>query len=226
MMSLEGPVDKLELVIGNKAYSSWSLRPWLVLKHIGATFSETRISLYVPGSKKEMLRHAGSGKVPALKHGALSIWDSLAICEYLAERFPAAQLWPESVAERAEARSVSAEMHSGFTAIRSAMPFNCRARGRHVMRTQDVDTEIKRVGEIWNGCRARHQTQGPWLFGRFTIADAMFAPVALRFVTYGVELAGSAREYMDTVETHPPVQEWIAAAREEQEVIESSEVGK
>ena len=219
-------MEKLELVIGNKAYSSWSLRPWLALKHTGALFGETRISLYVQGSKKEMLRHAGSGKVPVLKQGALSIWDSLAICEYLAESFPAARLWPESMAERAEARSISAEMHSGFTHVRSAMPFNCRARGRHVMRTPDLDNEIKRVEEIWNGCRARHQTQGPWLFGSFTIADAMFAPVALRFVTYGVELIGSARAYMDTVETHLPVQEWIAAAREEREVIESSEVGK
>ena len=219
-------MDKLELVIGNKVYSSWSLRPWLALKHAGVAFSEIRISLYVPGSKKEMLRHAGSGKVPILKHGALSIWDSLAICEYLAESFPAARLWPESVAERATARSISAEMHSGFTTIRSTMPFNCRARDRHVMRTPDVDAEVKRVEEIWNGCRARHQTQGPWLFGRFTIADAMFVPVALRFVTYGVELAGPARDYMDTVETHPPVQEWIASAREEREVIESSEVGK
>lgn len=218
-------MDKLELVIGNKAYSSWSLRPWLALKHAGVTFSETRISLYVQGSKKEILRHAGAGKVPILKHGALTVWDSLAICEYLAESFPAARLWPESVAERAEARSISAEMHSGFTGIRSTMPFNCRARDRHVMRTPDVDGEIKRAEEIWNGCRARHQTQGPWLFGRYTIADAMFAPVALRFLTYGVELAGPARDYMDTVEIDPPMQEWIAAAREEREVIESSEVG-
>lgn len=219
-------MDKFELVIGNKNYSSWSLRPWLVLKHLGVAFNETRIVLYVQGSRKEMLRHAGSGKVPVLKHGALSVWDSLAICEYLAERFPDARLWPESVAERAEARSLSAEMHSGFTNIRSAMPFNCRARDRHVTRTTEVDAEIKRVEDIWNGCRARHQTQGPWLFGRFTIADAMYAPIALRFVTYSVELTGPAREYMDTVETHPPVQEWIAAGREEQEVIESSEVGK
>lgn len=219
-------MDKLELVIGNKAYSSWSLRPWLALKHVGVAFSETRISLYLPGSREEMLRHAGSGKVPVLKHGTLNVWDSQAICEYLAERFPAARLWPESVAERAEARSIAAEMHSGFTNIRGAMPFNCRARGRQVTRTRDVDNEVKRVEEIWNGCRGRHQAQGPWLFGRFTITDAMFAPVALRFVTYGVELTGAARGYIDTVETHPPVQEWIAAAREEPEVIESSEVGK
>lgn len=220
-------METLRLIIGNKAYSSWSLRPWLALKHTGVSFAETRVVLYVPGSRKEMLKHAGSGKVPVLKDGTLTVWDSLAICEYLAEKFPAAGLWPQSAAERAEARSLSAEMHSGFTNIRSTMPFNCRARGRHIaIRTQEIEDEIRRVEEIWNGCRARHQTQGPWLFGRFSIADAMFAPVALRFVTYSVELTGAAREYIDTVETHPPVQEWIAAAREEQEVIESSEVGK
>jgi glutathione S-transferase len=219
-------LDKFELVIGNKNYSSWSLRPWLALKHTGAVFTETRIALYMPGFKKEVARHTGSGKVPVLKHGTLNLWESLAICEYLAELFPAAQLWPESAAERAEARSLSTEMHAGFTGIRGCMPFNCRVRDRRVLRTQDVENEIKRVEEIWNSCRARHQTQGPWLFGRFTIADAMFAPVALRFVTYGVELKGAAQEYMTTVETHAPVQEWIAAAREEREVIESSEVGK
>lgn len=218
-------MDKFELVIGNKNYSSWSLRPWLALKHAGATFTETHIALYMPGFKKELARHTGSGKVPVLKHGTLTVWESLAICEYLAEKFPAAQLWPESAAERAEARSLSTEMHAGFTGIRRCMPFNCRARDRHVTRTPEVDNEIKRVEEIWNRCRARHQTQGPWLFGSFTIADAMFVPVALRFVTYGVDLTGAAREYMDTVETHPPVLEWIAAAREEQEFIESSEVG-
>ena len=219
-------MDKFELVIGNKNYSSWSLRPWLALKHAGANFTETRIALYMTGFKKEVARHTGSGKVPVLKHGTLTVWESLAICEYLAELFPAAHLWPESAAERAEARSLSTEMHAGFTAIRGSMPFKCRVRDRHVTRTQEVDTEIKRVEDIWNSCRARHQTQGPWLFGRFTIVDAMFAPVALRFVTYGVELTGAAREYMTTVETHAPVQEWIAAAREEREVIESSEVGK
>ena len=219
-------MEKFELIIGNKTYSSWSLRPWLVLKHLGATFTETRVVLYVPGFKKEILRHSGSGRVPILKHGALTIWDSLAICEYLAEKFPAARLWPESIEERARARSLSAEMHSGFSLIRSLMPFNCRAEGRRVTRGPDVDGEIARVETIWNDCRDQHKAAGPWLFGRFTIVDAMYIPVALRFVTYGVQLKGAAREYVEWAHALPPVQEWIADARQEKEIMESSEVGR
>src|SRR5579871_3695707 len=125
-------MGKLELVIGNKAYSSWSLRPWLALKHVGVSFTETRVPLYVEGYKQLLLRHGPSGKVPVLKRGMLTIWDSLAICEYLAEVFPESQLWPKDQEIRAYARAMSAEMHSGFTAIRNAMPFNCRASGRKV----------------------------------------------------------------------------------------------
>ena len=219
-------MDKFELIIGNKAYSSWSLRPWLALKHAGADFIETRVPLYRQGFKKEILRYSPAGKVPALRHGERTVWDSLAICEYLAEQLPEAGLWPEDATERAHARSISAEMHAGFGALRSLMPFNCRTRGRRVSHTADLDSEIKRVEEIWSGCRTRHIAAGPWLFGGFTIADAMYAPVALRFVTYGVELAGAARDYVATVEAYPPVREWIDAAKTETEVIESSEVGK
>src|SRR5579864_3084021 len=124
---METRVDRLELVIGNKTYSGWSMRPWLALRHTGATFSETRIPLYVPGSKEKLLQQSPSGKVPALKHGSLTVWESLAICEYLTECFPEARLWPTAVDARAEARAVSTEMHAGFSRIREAMPFNCRA---------------------------------------------------------------------------------------------------
>lgn len=219
-------MDKLELIIGNKTYSSWSLRPWLVLKHVGTAFTETRVVLYVPGFKKEIMRYSGAGRVPVLKHGNLTIWDSLAICEYLAEKFPTARLWPDFLADRAEARSVSAEMHSGFNLIRSLMPFNCRADGRRVIRGPEVDGEIARVEAIWNHCRAQHKGGGPWLFGRFTIADAMYIPVALRFVTYGVQLRGEAQDYIEQAKAHPQVQEWIDDARQEKEVMESSEVGR
>lgn len=219
-------MDKLELIIGNKTYSSWSLRPWLVLKYVGTAFTETRVVLYVPGFKKEIMRYSGAGRVPVLKHGNLTIWDSLAICEYLAEKFPTARLWPDSLADRAEARSVSAEMHSGFNLIRSLMPFNCRADGRRVIRGPEVDGEIARVEAIWNHCRAQHKGGGPWLFGRFTIADAMYIPVALRFVTYGVQLRGEAQDYIEQAKAHPQVQEWIDDARQEKEVMESSEVGR
>jgi glutathione S-transferase len=219
-------MDKFELIIGNKAYSSWSLRPWLALKHADADFTETRVPLYVHGYKEELLKYAPSGKVPILKHGAVTVWDSLAICEYLAELFPQAQLWPEDPAVRALARAVSAEMHSGFTAIRGAMPFNCRARGRHVPIDADIQKEIDRVLALWRDCRAQHGKGGPWLFGRFSIADAMFIPVASRFVTYSVPLDTVAQIYADTALEHPAVREWFTAAQQETEVMISNEVGR
>ena len=219
-------MEKLELVIGNKAYSSWSLRPWLVLKEVGAEFVETRVPLYVHGYKEELLKHAPSGKVPILKHGAVTVWDSLAICEYLAELFPQAGLWPKDQAIRAAARAVSAEMHSGFSGIRSAMPFNCRARGRHVAISAEVQKEIERVLSVWRDCRRQYGKGGPWLFGRFSIADAMFIPMAGRFVTYSVPLDAVAQSYVDAALGHPAVREWTAAAMQETEVMISNEVGQ
>jgi glutathione S-transferase len=219
-------MDEFELVIGNKAYSSWSLRPWLALKHAGVAFTETRVPLYVHGYKEELLKYAPSGKVPVLKHGAVTVWDSLAICEYLAELFPAAELWPGGPAVRALARAVSAEMHSGFTAIRGAMPFNCRARDRKVPITAEIQKEIDRVQALWRDCRAQHGRGGPWLFGRFSIADAMFIPVAGRFITYSVPLDSVAQAYADAALDHPAVREWTAAALEETEVMISNEVGR
>ena len=219
-------MDTLELIIGNRTYSSWSMRPWLALRHIGVPFVETYVSLYVPGFKQKLLDYGGAGKVPMLRHGGSLIWDSLAICEYLAENFPAARLWPVDSQARALARALSAEMHSGFQGIRNVMPFNCRTRGRHVKWAMDVDAEIARVQEIWLGCRERYSNVGPWLFGNFSIADAMYIPVALRFVTYGVELKRAAREYVATAQALPAVQEWIAKASQEAEVLEASEVGK
>lgn len=219
-------MNNFELIIGNKAYSSWSLRPWLVLKQLGMDFAETRVPLYVHGYKEELLKHAPSGKVPILKHGTVTVWDSLAICEYLAELFPDAELWPRPAALRALARSVSAEMHSGFAAIRGAMPFNCRARGRHVPLTAEVQKEIDRVQALWRDCRAQHGKGGPWLFGRFSIADAMYIPVASRFITYSVPLEGAALAYAETALDHPAVREWIATAQQETEVMISNEVGR
>jgi glutathione S-transferase len=219
-------VDKLELVIGNKAYSSWSLRPWLVLKHLGVAFTEARVPLYVHGYKAELLKHGPSGKVPILKHGSVTVWDSLAICEYLAELFPNAGLWPVDGVARALARAASAEMHSGFTAIRDAMPFNCRAKGRRVPITAEIQKEIDRVLALWRSCREAHGRGGPWLFGRFTIVDAMYVPVALRFVTYTVPLDVVGQAYADASLNHAPVREWIAAAEHETEVMISNEVGR
>jgi glutathione S-transferase len=219
-------MEKFELIIGNKAYSSWSLRPWLVLEEAAADFIETRVPLYVHGYKEELLKYAPSGKVPILKHGAVTVWDSLAICEYLAELFPQAQLWPADAGVRAYARSVSAEMHSGFGAIRSTMPFNCRAKGRHVNITPEIQKEIDRVQSLWGDCRAQYGRGGPWLFGRFSIADAMYIPVASRFITYSVPLGVVAQSYADAALDHPAVRKWIAAAKQETEVMISNEVGR
>lgn len=219
-------MNKVTFVTGNKAYSSWSMRPWLALKHTGVVFEEIVVPLYVPGYKERLLQHSPAGKVPILKWNGQTVWDSLAICEFLAERFPKAELWPEDSAARAEARSVSAEMHSGFPVIRHDMPFNCRATGRRVAMSPELQAEITRVQVMWDSCLKRYAKTGPWLFGRFSIADCMYIPVALRFMTYGTSLAGAAGEYVRAVAQYSPVQEWIAAAKQENEVLESSEVGR
>lgn len=219
-------MGKFKLVIGNKAYSSWSLRPWLVLKQMGVAFTETRVPLYVHGYKEELLKYGPSGKVPILKHDAVTVWESLAICEYLAEIFPEAELWPKPAEARALARSVSTEMHSGFPAIRGAMPFNCRARDRKVPITAEIQKEIDRVQALWRDCRAQYGKGGPWLFGRFSIADAMYIPVAGRFITYSVPLDTVARAYADAALDHPAVREWFADAMQETEVMISNEVGR
>lgn len=209
----------LTLTIGNKNYSSWSLRPWLLLKQAGIPFREHYIPIRSDEWKKQILDHSPSGKVPVLRHGTIRVWDSLAICEYLAECFPDKQLWPAEIAARAEARSVSAEMHSGFQALRQNMFMNIRRRMPTRGRTPETLADIERITAIWNGCRARHHTQGPFLFGRFSIADAMYAPVSLRFQTYDVVVDGAAGEYSRTLLTLPAMQEWIAAAHTEKEQL-------
>jgi glutathione S-transferase len=197
------------------------------LRRTGQPFREIVVPLYIPGYKELLLKHSPAGKVPVLRHGRRVIWDSLAICEYLAEQFPQSELWPQDGDARAVARSISAEMHSGFAAIRQAMPFNCRATGRRLAAySAELLAELDRVQEIWRDARSRFGGNGPWLFGQFCIADAMFAPVALRFVTYGPQLDEVAQAYVAAVQAHPPVQEWIKAAELEVEIIRSSEVGE
>jgi glutathione S-transferase len=209
----------LTLVIGNKNYSSWSLRPWLALTHAGATFEEIRIPLYRPESKAAILAHSPSGKVPLLKDGPVAVWDSLAICEYVNERFPAARLWPADAAPRAEARAVSAEMHSGFANIRTDLPMNLRRAPSRPPIRPEVHAEIERVLAIWRGCRARNAGAGPFLFGAFTIADAMFAPVVTRFVSYDIAVGGLERGYMNAVLALPAMRAWTAAALAETEIL-------
>ena len=213
----------LTLIIGNKNYSSWSLRPWLLLRQAGIPFEEVRIPLYAPGSTEALAAWSPSGKVPALHDGDLRVWDSLAICEYLAERFPEKQLWPADAAARAVARSVSAEMHAGFAALRQHMSMNIRARRPGQGRTPECLADVERILAIWTDCRARFGSGGDFLFGRFSIADAMYAPVALRFQTYGVALTGAAKDYADAVLALPAVREWVADGVAETERIAAFE---
>jgi glutathione S-transferase len=213
------------LVIGNKNYSSWSLRPWLLLRELGIPFQELRIALYTPEGREALARYSPAGRVPVLRVGATVIWDSLAICEHAAELDSQRRAWPEDATARAVARSVCAEMHSGFAALRQALPMNCRASGRRVSISEPVARDIARIQEIWRGCRSEFGRSGPWLFGHFSIADAMYAPVALRFATYGIECDPVGAAFVREVCAHPAVQEWVAAARAEPEVIPDYELG-
>lgn len=203
----------LRLVIGNKNFSSWSLRPWLVLKQAGLPFEEIRLDIYKPDARSEILKHSPSGKVPCLFDDELQIWDSLAICEYLAERQPT--LWPAERAARARARSVSAEMHSGFAALRNSMSMDICARKPGQGRNAESQADVARIIDIWEECRARPALQGAFLFGAWSIADAMFAPVVWRFETYGVDLPRAARAYADAMLELPAMKEWAAGARAE-----------
>jgi len=213
----------MKLVIGNKNYSSWSLRPWLALRVAQIPFEEVRIPLYQPDSKARQLGYAPSGKVPVLIDGGLKIWDSLAIAEYLAERFPERGLWPAELGARAWARSISAEMHAGFAALRSQMPMNCRGHFPGCGQSDVVRAEIERIVSIWRECRERYAENGPFLFGAFSNADAFYAPVATRFLTYEVALPPVCRTYVDAVIALPAMQEWYAAAIVESERLEHSE---
>jgi glutathione S-transferase len=211
-------MTKLTLVIGNKNYSSWSLRPWLAMKQAGLEFAEVRIPLDCPTTHEEIRRYSPSGKVPVLIDGDLKVWESLAICEYVAERF-ANDLWPADVAERAIARSICAEMHAGFQNLRENMPMDCRNRYPGEGMTPGVEAEIDRIFAIWRECRQKFGTGGNMLFGKFTVVDAMFAPVVMRFVTYEVKLDSEAKAYAGAILALPAIQEWLAAASRESESI-------
>lgn len=212
------------LYIGNKNYSSWSLRGWLMAKAAGITFEEVLIRLRQPNTKAEVLRHSPSGRVPALVHRDVSIWESLAIGEYLAELFPDAQLWPQDRGARAVARAVSTEMHAGFSALRTHFPMNMRSSFPNRASTPEVQADVDRINAIWHDCRTRFGKGGAFLFGTtFGNADAMYAPVVTRFRTYKVELDPGAQAYCDAVWAYPPMQEWAAAAKNEPWVFEDSE---
>ena len=206
------------LVVGSKQLSSWSLRPWLLMKQAGIGFEDVVILLDQPDTKAKIAKYSPSGKVPLLKHGSLTVWDSLAIAEYLNERHPEKQLWPADATARAHARSASAEMHSSFRDLRLALPTQFALTGLVPEISGPTAADIRRIAEIWTSCRKQFGAGGPFLFGAFCIADAMFAPVASRFTTYGTKLSafgddGSAEAYRVMLMGLPAMRDWIAAAK-------------
>ena len=204
----------LKLVLGDRNYSSWSLRPWLAAKQAGIAFEEIPIHLHGPNARADIQRYSPSGKIPCLLDGETVIWDSLAICEYLAEQAPI--LWPSERKLRAEARSIAAEMHSGFTALRQNLPMDIRASKRFANHPAEVQADIARVIEIWESCRRRFAARGHFLFGNFSVADAMFAPLVWRFLSYAVALPDASRAWSDTMVALPAMQEWRTIALAEQ----------
>jgi glutathione S-transferase len=213
-------VTSYTLVIGDKNLSSWSLRPWLALKVCGILFSEERIRLRQPDSKVEILRNSPSGKVPVLKTKIGFVWESLAILEYLAERHPEHRLWPEGEEARAAARSISAEMHAGFATLRNDMSMDLLSQLPFPPISAALEADIKRTAAIWKDTRSRFGRGGPFLFGDFTNADAMYAPVATRFRTYGVDLSrfgddGTGADYAAAILALPAMAEWTEGAKEE-----------
>lgn len=217
-------MSKLHLVIGNKNYSSWSLRPWMALTMAAIPFTETVILLDQPDTRANIAKHSKAGRVPVLYHGKQAIWESLAILEYLAEVFPDKALWPRSRAARALARCVSSEMHAGFSALRNACPMNLRRPPKAVPLSDAAIADIGRIEQIWRQCRAQHGKSGKFLFGRFSNADAMFAPVVTRFDTYAIKVAKDTRAYMETVMATKAFIAWRDAASKEPWIVPSDEV--
>jgi glutathione S-transferase len=214
----------LTLVIGNKNYSSWSMRPWVAMRASGIAFDEVLIPLYTgDADKQRILAFTQSGKVPVLVDGDVTVWDSLAIVEYAAERFPKAGLWPEDRASRAHARSVSAEMHSGFAALRNECGMNLHRPVGAISLSAQARADIARIQQIWKQCRQRHGKSGPFLFGAFSGADAMFAPVVHRFRIYAIEVEPEGQDYMAAMMALPAFQEWTRAALAETLIIEKFE---
>ncbi len=215
-----------KLIIGNKNYSSWSLRAWFLMREAGIDFTEQRLALDTDTWADEIARYSAAGRVPVLQLDDITVWDSMAIAETVAEQWPEKKLWPEDPKMRAHARSICNEMHSGFMQLRECMPMNCRAMGRRVPLPDALTDDIDRVIHIWSECHKAYGDQGQWLFGEFSIADAMYAPVVLRFRTYGINLPESAGFYPQRLLQSEAIQDWLAAAETEVEVIDADEKGR
>ena len=214
----------LHLVIANKNYSSWSLRPWLAMKVAGIPFEETLISLDAPDFKSRLTALSGAGKVPVLIDGDTRVWESLAILEYLAEKSPAANLWPQQLGARAHARAIAAEMHAGFLPLRRHLPMNVSRPVKLRALDDAAAADVARIDAIWRECRAQFGAGGPFLYGAFGAADAMYAPVVWRLHTYAVEVSAAARAYMDAVTALPTWAEWREGARREPWIFPHDEV--
>jgi glutathione S-transferase len=223
-MTLDARLMTLKLIIGNKNYSSWSFRPWLAMKVAKVGFDEEVICLTASEFKPRLNAIGGSGKVPVLIDGPVRVWESLAIVEYLAERFSGANLWPADAATRAEARAIAAEMHAGFGALRRELPMNMRRVPKARTLSAEAQQDVRRIEAIWALCRSRSSNAGPFLFGPFGAADAMYAPVVSRFHTYGVDVGRIAQAYMQEVMALPAWSEWQTAALQEAWILPEDEV--
>jgi len=212
----------MKLVLGNKNYSSWSLRPWILMHHAQLDFEEVNVSLFTDEGAALIEQWCPAKRVPVLHDGPLVLWDSLAICEYIADKVTDRPLWPERADDRARARAMSAEMHAGFSAMRKAMPMNCRRIVDGFVPTLDVQIDINRIVQLFED--ALQQSDGPWLFDHYTVADAMFAPVASRFKTYQIKLPALSQRYVKRTLEDPPLMDWYEQARAEEAVIEQAEV--
>ena len=213
----------LTLIIGNKNYSSWSLRPWIAMKVAGITFEEKVVPLYEPGSREQILQYSPAGKVPVLVDGDQRIWESLAILEYLAEKFPKQKFWPDNARARAHARIVATEMHAGFQPLRKSCPMNLWLPVKSRPQSEEVMANVRRIEFLWADCRARFGQGGPFLFGAFGAADAMYAPVVARLHSYGLAVGNATRNYMDAVMALPAWAEWRTAALKESWILKDDE---
>ena len=213
-----------KLIVGNQNYSSWSMRPWLFVRHHKLDIGIEKLTLFTEETRDRLNEHFSNGKVPLLIDNGLEIWDTMAILEYLAEQYPQTQGWPEDVQARAVARAICAEMHSSFSALRNELPMNCRRYFPGYKLSEKGMRDVDRIQKIWNLCRTNYGQSGPWLFGDFSISDAMYAPVVMRFRSIDIELDEISQYYYDTMHQSESVEEWLAAGKMEEEFLQEDEL--